>query len=97
MVSLMLCLIPIFQIQFQLLVKVTSRSEVFDGVSIPSEGPLCREQSFNAHGPSCMNPPRTNAHLRSKTKSVAIGKSSAGIVKHTGTVDTAKELFSCLL
>ena len=97
MVSLMLCLIPMSRIQFQLLVKVTSRSEVLDGVSVPSEDPLSREQSFNAHGPSRVNPTRTNAHLCSKTKSVAIGKSSAGVVKHTGTVDTAKELFSCLL
>ena len=95
MVILMLCLIPIFRIQFQLLVKVTTRSEVLDSVSIPSEDPLGREQSFNAHGPSRMNPSRTNAHLRPKTKSVAIGKSSAGIVKNTGTINTAKELFSC--
>ena len=97
MVILMLCLIPRSRIQFQLLVKVASRCKILHSVPVPSEYPLCSQQSFDAHGPSCVNAPRTNAHLRPKAKSVAIGKSSAGIVEYTGTVNTTKELFSCIL
>ena len=44
-----------------------------------------------------MDAPCADAHLCPQTEPVAISESSAGIVEYTGTVYTAKELFSCIL
>ena len=92
-----LCPIPNFGIQFQLLVKVASRSEVLHCVSVSTKQPLGGQKSLNAHRSTSVDAPGADPNLCSETESISVGKPRTGIVEDAGTVHAAEELLSCVI
>lgn len=71
--------------------------KVPDSVPLTTQHPVCGKQALYTNRTACMDSACADTHLCTKTKSVAISKSCAGIVEDTGTVHTVHEMLSCLL